>query len=81
LREDRPLPAAAPERDHRRDHRTGQWRVRAAGADGIIDRSRQIAGGWHLNLFRWNELGGPKVEIAGNPVPGVLTADGPKWGL
>jgi len=26
--------------------------ARAAGADGIIDRSRMIPGGWHLNLFR-----------------------------
>ena len=39
---------------------TGQeppsWRnadaVRVAGADGIIDRSRMIPGGWHVNLFR-----------------------------
>ena len=48
------------------------WRnadaVRAAGADGIIDRSRQIPGGWHLNLFRWNELGGPSVSVCGEPV-------------
>lgn len=61
------------------------WRsadlARASGADGIIDRSRQIKGGWHLNLFHWNALGGPKVEIAGDPLPVVLTADGPKWGL
>lgn len=61
------------------------WRsadlARQAGADGIIDRSRQIAGGWHLNLFRWNALGGPKVEIAGDPMPVELTPDGPKWGL
>lgn len=32
------------------------WRnsdaARAAGADGIIDRSRVIPGGWHVNLFR-----------------------------
>lgn len=55
--------------------------ARATGADGIIDRSRQIAGGWHLNLFRWNDLGGPKVEIVGDPMPVELTADGPKWGL
>ena len=56
-------------------------RARAAGADGIIDRSRQIPGGWHLNLFRWNALGGPRVKIAGDPIPVELTADGPKWGL
>lgn len=55
--------------------------ARAAGADGIIDRSRQIKGGWHLNLFRWNALGGPKVELAGDPVPVALSEGGPKWGL
>ncbi|MCX9147580.1 RES family NAD+ phosphorylase [Erythrobacter sp. WG] len=61
------------------------WRnadaARASGADGIIDRSRMIPGGWHLNLFRWNDLGGPQEEICGDPVAIRLTADGPKWGL
>ena len=61
------------------------WRnadaVRAAGADGVIDRSRMIPGGWHVNLFRWNGLGGPFVAICGNPVPIHLSAHGPKWGL
>lgn len=61
------------------------WRnadiAREAGADGIIDRSRQIPGGWHLNLFRWNGLGGPTVEICGDPVAIKLSDDGPKWGL
>ncbi|TCR91605.1 RES family NAD+ phosphorylase [Rhizobium sp. BK376] len=61
------------------------WRnvdiARSAGADGIIDRSRMIPGGWHLNLFRWNELGGPCVEVCGDPVEIILTPDGPKWGL
>jgi RES domain-containing protein len=42
--------------------------ARAIGADGIIDRSRGITGGWHVTLFRWNDLGGPKVEIAGSPI-------------
>lgn len=56
-------------------------RARAVGADGIIDPSRMIPGGWHLNLFRWNELGGPVVEICGDPVEINLTADGQKWGL
>ena len=37
--------------------------ARAAGADGIIDRSRQIAGGWHLALFRWNGADGPRVAV------------------
>jgi hypothetical protein len=61
------------------------WRnadtARAAGADGIIDRSRIIVGGWHLNLFRWNELGGPKVEVCGEPMEIRLSPDGQKWGL
>ncbi|WP_246590428.1 RES domain-containing protein [Rhizobium lentis] len=61
------------------------WRTadaaRAAGADGIIDRSRLIPGGWHLNLFRWNVLGGPSVEVSGDPVEIRLSEDGPKWGL
>jgi RES domain-containing protein len=61
------------------------WRnadvARAAGADGIIDRSRQIPGGWHLNLFRWNKLGGPAVTICGEPRRIALSSDGPKWSL
>jgi RES domain-containing protein len=61
------------------------WRnsdaARAAGADGIIDRSRMIPGGWHLNLFRWNELGGPVVKICGEPIEISLSSTGPKWGL
>lgn len=61
------------------------WRnadaVRASGADGIIDRSRMIPGGWHVNLFRWNEGGGPRVTVCGEPVPIRLSDDGPKWGL
>lgn len=61
------------------------WRnadaVRASGADGIIDRSRMIPGGWHVNLFRWNDLGGPSVTICGEPVAIQLSSDGPKWGL
>ncbi|MDZ4137631.1 MAG: RES family NAD+ phosphorylase [Erythrobacter sp.] len=61
------------------------WRnadaARASGSDGIIDRSRMIPGGWHLNLFRWNELGGPSVIVCGEPVAIKLSSDGPKWGL
>lgn len=61
------------------------WRnsdaARAAGADGIIDRSRMIPGGWHLNLFRWNDLGGPSVEVCGDPIEIKLSEGGPKWGL
>jgi len=59
------------------------WRnadiARAAGAGGIIDRSRKMPGGWHLNLFYWNESGGPKVEICGEPVEIVLRAGEPTW--
>jgi RES domain-containing protein len=61
------------------------WRsadaARLAGADGIIDRSRMIPGGWHMNLFRWNALGGPSVSIVGAPIPIRLSRDGPKWRL
>lgn len=55
--------------------------ARAAGADGLIDPSRNIPGGWHLDLFRWNDLGGPRVEVAGNPVEIRLSATGGKWEL
>lgn len=61
------------------------WRnadaVRASGADGIIDRSRMIPGGWHVNLFQWNDLGGPSVEVCGEPISFEPSRDGPKWGL
>jgi RES domain-containing protein len=61
------------------------WRnadaARAAGADGIVDRSRLIPGGWHVNLFRWNDLGGPSVEICGDPVPIRLSDGTEEWGL
>ena len=61
------------------------WRTgdaaRAAGADGIVDRSRMIPGGWHVNLFRWNEFGGPAVSVCGEPIAILLSANGPKWGL
>ncbi len=67
------------------------WRnadaARRCGADGIIDRSRGITGGWHVTLFRWNELGGPNVRIAGTPLDiGYHDARGrwphpPSWSL
>ena len=41
--------------------------ARAAGADGIIDVSRGIAGGWHACLFRWNTPGAPQLRVAGDP--------------
>ena len=47
--------------------------ARAIGADGLIDPSRRVSGGWHLTLFRWNDLGGPTASICGEPVP-VATA-------
>jgi hypothetical protein len=55
--------------------------ARAAGADGIIDRSRIIPDGWHVTLFRWNDLGGPSISVCGEPVAIDLSVDGPKWGL
>ncbi|HET6608965.1 MAG TPA: RES domain-containing protein [Rhodopila sp.] len=61
------------------------WRnadaARAAGADGMIDRSRKIPTGWHLVLFRWNEFGGPSVSVCGDPIEIKLSEQGPKWGL
>lgn len=55
--------------------------ARAAGADGILDRSRLIPGGWHLNLFRWNATGGPSVRVVGDPTEVCLSEGGSKWGL
>jgi hypothetical protein len=55
--------------------------ARAAGADGIIDRSRMIPEGWHVTLFRWNDLGGPSITVCGDPIEINLSVDGPKWGL
>ena len=47
------------------------WRAsdaaRAAGYEGIIDRSRGIAGGWHACLFRWNADGAPQLRVVGEP--------------
>jgi hypothetical protein len=43
--------------------------ARASGAQGIIDGSRGIAGGWHACLFTWNVPGAPQVRVAGDPVP------------
>lgn len=64
-------------------HEPASWRnadiARAAGAGGIIDRSRKMPGAWHLNLFYWNESGGPSVEICGEPVEILASADGPTW--
>jgi len=60
------------------------WRnadaARAIGADGIIDRSRHIPGGWHVTLFRWNVPGAPSVTVAGPPVPAILSDSDKHWG-
>ena len=42
--------------------------ARAAGAQGIIDVSRGISGGWHLCLFDWNRPGAPELRVHGDPV-------------
>ena len=48
------------------------WRAsdaaRSVGAQGIIDVSRGIEGGWHVCLFEWNVAGEPQVRVAGEPV-------------
>jgi len=60
------------------------WRnadaARDIGADGIIDRSRYIPGGWHLTLFRWNVPGAPSVAVAGPPFVGILSDSDQHWG-
>lgn len=60
------------------------WRnadaARAVGADGIIDRSRHIPGGWHVTLFHWNALGGPTVSVGAAPVPALLSDSDQHWG-
>ncbi len=38
-------------------------RVRALGANGLIDPSRHAPGLWHMVLFRWNVPGGAKVRL------------------
>lgn len=43
--------------------------ARAAEAQGIIDVSRGILGGWHVCLFAWNVPGAPQVRVAGDPEP------------
>lgn len=70
----------ALERDEEPSSRRNADIARAVGADGIIDRSRHIPGGWHVILFRWNELGGPAVQVCGEPTPAVLTDSANHWG-
>ncbi len=33
---------------------------------GLIDPSRQDPKKWHITLFRWNEIGAPKVTLVGD---------------
>lgn len=40
--------------------------ARGVGADGLIDRSRLRPGAWHVTLFRWNGLNGPRVQLDGD---------------
>jgi RES domain-containing protein len=60
------------------------WRnsdaARAAGLDGIIDRSRHIPDGWHICLFRWNSGGGPSVMRVGDPIPATMPPGVSGWG-
>lgn len=53
--------------------------ARAVGADGIIDVSRGIVGGWHVCLFRWNTTGAPQIGIAGDPQPCDYWAARERW--
>ena len=59
------------------------WRAsgaaRAAGYDGIIDRSRGIAGGWHACLFRWNAPNMPQVRVVGAAVACDYAASRARW--
>ena len=54
-------------------------KVRGLDADGLVDVSRHIPGGWHLVLFKWNEFGGPKLRVSGGPETVYPKLDGPKW--
>jgi len=54
--------------------------ARAAGADGIVDRSRHIPDGWHVTLFSWNTFGAPIVAIAGEPIVVELSSSKDHWG-
>ena len=53
--------------------------ARATGADGIIDVSRGIVGGWHVCLFRWNTPGAPQLSIAGDPQRCDYWASRDRW--
>ena len=41
-------------------------KIKQAGFDGLVDKSRRIPEGWHLVLFDWNTPGRPLVAFAGD---------------
>ncbi len=53
--------------------------ARAMGADGLIDPSRGIVGGWHAALFRWNVPGAPQLRVAGDPLPCNYETSRARW--
>jgi hypothetical protein len=59
------------------------WRLsdaaRVCGADGLIDPSRGITGGWHVTLFRWNVAGAPTLAVDGDPVVADYAASRARW--
>ncbi|CAN5505768.1 hypothetical protein BH10PSE3_BH10PSE3_05320 [soil metagenome] len=68
-----PLDADIPWRPQREKELVADsWKpadlVRASDGDGMIYTARSAPERWHLVLFRWNDLGGPKVVPAGSAV-------------
>jgi RES domain-containing protein len=53
--------------------------ARASGADGLVDPSRGIDGGWHVVLFHWNTPGAPQLRVCGDPVPCDYAAARGRW--
>lgn len=53
--------------------------ARACGADGLVDSSRGIVGGWHVVLFRWNAPGAPQLRVCGDAVPCDYAAARARW--
>ncbi|MBO9706650.1 MAG: RES family NAD+ phosphorylase [Caulobacter sp.] len=73
----RRLDAAVPWRPQRQmGQPADSWRpadiVRSSDADGMVYTARSAPDRWHLVLFRWNALGGPKITVAG---PSTTVAD------
>ena len=58
---------------------TNADKARELGADGIIDPSRGIVGGWYMALFRWNAPGAPRIEVDGDPIPADYPAARSRW--